>query len=164
MNCVKSMCVNSSFGGSGHSFASTVTKKHNSNKLFVQIDMPRLPEFDRNRAIGLLQEGTSQRDVATTLIVHINSIFRLWNRFQVTGSTRDRRRIGRPRVSTARQDRFIHHVHAQKRFLAASATARNIPGLRPITGESGWVIYLKRKLKRLITTLLFIVFTWVFCV
>lgn len=98
--------------------------------------MPRLLQNDRWRAVGMLQSGLSQREVAQRLNVHINTIGRLSNRFNRTRSTSDRPRSGRPRVTTARQDRYIQFVHLQDRFRPATVTARNIPGLQRISGRT----------------------------
>jgi transposase len=46
--------------------------------------MPRLDRATRNIAIGLLQAGESQNEVARTMIVNQSTISRLWNRFQQT--------------------------------------------------------------------------------
>ena len=65
--------------------------------------MPRLDPATRNIAIGRLQAGESQHEVARTLNVNQSTISRLWNRFQQTGSTNDRQRSGRPRITTPGQ-------------------------------------------------------------
>jgi DNA-binding transcriptional regulator LsrR (DeoR family) len=49
--------------------------------------MPRLDTATRNIAIGRLQAGESQNEVARTLNVNQRTISMLWNRFQQTGST-----------------------------------------------------------------------------
>ena len=62
--------------------------------------MPRLG----TDAIGMIQAGTPQRDVALRFGVHLNTIRSLWRRFQTTGSGSDRPRSGRPRLTSQRQD------------------------------------------------------------
>jgi hypothetical protein len=76
--------------------------------------MPRLSDLDRGRAIGMLDAGISQRRVAVALHVHECTISRLKTRYHATGSTKDRKRSGRPRVTNVRQDRYIvlQHLHA----------------------------------------------------
>ena len=91
--------------------------------------MPRLDPATRNIAIDHLQAGESQNEVART---H-STIFRQWNRFQQTGSTNNRQRSGRPRITTPGQDRYIRIFHLPNRTVAASATAAGIPGLRRIS-------------------------------
>jgi transcriptional regulator with XRE-family HTH domain len=44
--------------------------------------MPRLDPATRNIAIGRLQAGESQNEVARTLNVNQSTLSRLWNRFQ----------------------------------------------------------------------------------
>ena len=98
--------------------------------------MPRLYPATRNITIGRLQSGESQNEVARTLNVNQSTISRLWNRFQQTGSTNDRQRSGRPRITTPRQDRYIRVFHLRNRTVAASTTAAGIPGLRRISSQT----------------------------
>ena len=94
--------------------------------------MPRLATDTRHRAIGMIQAGTPQRNVALRFGVQQNNISSLWTRFQATGSGSDRPRSGRPRVTSQRQDQYIRVTHLRNRFQTASVTARTIPGLRRI--------------------------------
>ena len=98
--------------------------------------MPRLSEAQRNNIIGRLQAGESQQTVANVLNVSQSTISRLWNRFQQQGSTRDRPRSGRPRVTSQAQDRFIRLRHLRQRFQTAASTASVIPGLRRISEQT----------------------------
>ena len=95
--------------------------------------MPRLDPATRNIAIGRLQAGESQNEVARTLNVNQSTNCRLCSRFQQTGSTNDRQRSGRPRITTPGQDRYIRVFHLRIRTVAASTTAAGIPGLRRIS-------------------------------
>jgi hypothetical protein len=65
-----------------------------------------------------------------------SSISRLWNIFQQTGSTNDRQRSGRPRITTPGQARYIRVCHLRNRTVAASTTAAGIPGLRKISSQT----------------------------
>ena len=94
--------------------------------------MPRLGTDARHRAIGMIQAGTPQRDVALRFGVHWNTISSLWRRFQTTGSGSERPRSGRPRVTSQRQDQYIRVMHLCNRFQTAGVTARTIPWLRRI--------------------------------
>jgi transposase len=67
--------------------------------------MPKLDIATRNIAIGRLQAVESQNEVARTLNVNQSTISMVWNKFQQTGSTNDRHRSGRPRITTPGQDR-----------------------------------------------------------
>lgn len=87
---------------------------------------PGLSENKRQRAIGMLTAGCSQRDVAQEFNVHPSTICRLWNRFRTTGNVSDRQRSGRPRKTTVRQDRFIVTTSRRNRFMAAPRVAEEL--------------------------------------
>ena len=74
-------------------------------------EMVRLSQLDRGRAIALILQGRSQRDVAQQFGVHESTISRLVQRLRATGRLTDRPRSGRPRVTTQRQDRRKRLVH-----------------------------------------------------
>ena len=67
--------------------------------------MPRLDNDGRNQAIGMLNAGT----LATVISLHFGcnrkTIERYRRRFRVPGNVADRPRSGRPRVTTAADDR-----------------------------------------------------------
>lgn len=98
--------------------------------------MPRLSQDERNRAIGMLQSGRSQADVARHFGCHRNTILSLWRRYNQQNNVSDYPRTGRPRVTTQRQDNHIRLTHLRNRFQTASLTARTIPGLRPISSRT----------------------------
>jgi hypothetical protein len=52
------------------------------------------------------------------------------NRARATGTTSDRRRSGRPRETTLRQDRHITLIHLRNRFATAVDTSRRTSGIR----------------------------------
>lgn len=84
----------------------------------------------RERAIGMLQAGRSQRAVAAHFGVHEATISRLRHRLIQTGSVADRQRPGQPRVTTLRQDRYIRLTHLRDRFRSSARTARETRGRR----------------------------------
>ena len=98
--------------------------------------MPRLSEFERHRAVGMLETGMGHNEVARRFGVHRNTIQNLWRRYQQQGNTRDRPRSGRPRVTSQAQDNHIRVTHLLNRFRAATLTARTIPGLRVISART----------------------------
>ena len=51
------------------------------------------------------------------------------HRVRATGTTSDRRRSGRPRETTLRQDRRITIIHLRNRFVTTVGTAMRIPGI-----------------------------------
>ena len=73
------------------------------------------------RAIGMLTSGMSLRDLARQFKHHESTVSRLLNRFQQTGNVADRLRLGRPRKTTPREDRFLRrHLDAIDFFLVES--------------------------------------------
>ena len=90
------------------------------------------------QAIGMLSIGTSKRNVARLMNCNRSTIIDLWNRYQQQGHARDRPRTGRPRVTTANQDRYMRLSHARDRFLSAAETARKTIGThnKPINGNT----------------------------
>lgn len=71
----------------------------------------------RNVAIGMLTAGSSVRDVARHFGFSERTIHRLKTRFRQTGSVSDLPRSGRPKVTTARQDRYLVTSSRRNRFL-----------------------------------------------
>ena len=67
--------------------------------------MPRLNKDERNQAIGILNAGTSATIVSWHFGGTRQTIERLRRRFRVTGNFVDRPGSGRPRVTTAVDDR-----------------------------------------------------------
>ena len=90
--------------------------------------MVRLSQLDRGRAIALILQGRSQRDVAQQFGVHESTISRLVQHLSATGRLTDRPRSRRPRVTTQRQDRRIRLVHFRNRLRTATETAREVIG------------------------------------
>ena len=77
--------------------------------------MPRLSNDERNRAVTMLLQGTTQQEVATALGVHQTTVHRLQGRLVQFGNTNDRPRSGRLRVTTARQGRLMRLTHLRNR-------------------------------------------------
>ena len=98
--------------------------------------MPPLRAAARENAVGRLQAGQRQADVAHALNVSQSTISRLWNRFRQSGSTADAPRSGRPRVTTPAQDRFIRLHHLRNRFLSAQSTVQALPGNQRISRQT----------------------------
>ena len=90
--------------------------------------MQRLSKEQRQEAVRMLLNGRSQRDVANHFRVHKSTISRLYDRLRTTGTTDDRPRPGRDRVTTRREDAFIRLSHLRNRFQTPEETAKNIRG------------------------------------
>lgn len=67
----------------------------------------RMTPQDRFRAIGMIQAGMAHCQIAIALNRDHRIIDRLWDRFIQTGTTTDRPRSGRLRVTSARDDQYI---------------------------------------------------------
>ena len=63
-------------------------------------------------------------------------ISRLFQRYQQSGSTADRQRSDRPRITSAAEDRCIRVLHKRNRTVTARATASNVPGIRRISAQT----------------------------
>ena len=98
--------------------------------------MPRLTENQHLRAVGMMETGMAQNEVARHFGVHRNTISSLWRRFQQNGKPRDLPQSGRPCVTSRQQDNHIRLTHLRNRFQSSSLTARTIPGLRPISSRT----------------------------
>ena len=62
-------------------------------------EMVHLSQLERGRAIALILQGRSQRDVTQQFGVHESTISRLVQRLRASGRLTDRPRSGRPRVT-----------------------------------------------------------------
>ena len=92
--------------------------------------MPRLLQNERERAVGMFQAGMTQTKIANHFICARMTIYTLLVRVRATGTTSDRRRSGKPRETTLRQNRYITLIHLRNRFVTAVDTARRTPGIR----------------------------------
>ena len=90
--------------------------------------MPRLSNDECKRAVTMLLQGATQQEVATALGVHQTTVHRLQGRLAQFGNINDRPRSGRPRVTTARQDRLMRLTHLRNRTRTAVESAITMPG------------------------------------
>ena len=79
--------------------------------------------------MGMLIAGASKREFARRFRCTRAVIYRLEMRDRQTGTTLDRPRSGRSRVTTPRQDRRIRVQHLRERFRVATLTAIETPGI-----------------------------------
>ena len=84
--------------------------------------MPKLNNDEQNRVIGMQNAGMSATVVSQHLGCTRKAIERLRRRFRVTGNVADRPLSGRPRVTTAADDRYTILQHLRNRRLTAAAT------------------------------------------
>ena len=85
--------------------------------------MPRLNELHRGQAIGILQAGNTQEEVAFMFGVTKRAIQRLWRRLNSSWSVFNAPRSGRLRVTMPRDDRYMRRMHEQNCFQTAILTA-----------------------------------------
>ena len=78
----------------------------------------------------MLQANMNVTAVARTLGCKRLAIHRLRRCFQMTGSTKDRPRSGRPKVTSPADDRFIRLRHLRDRFLPATSSTNVVQGRR----------------------------------
>ena len=76
--------------------------------------------FRKGRIIGMLECARSQREVSQALNVSQCAISKLWKRFQTTGNVARRTVPGRPKVTTARQDRYLTITARRQGNISAS--------------------------------------------
>ena len=92
--------------------------------------MVRLSNVDRARALGMVQDGQPQYEVATLFGVSRGTISKLMTRYRETHDVKDRPRSGRPRSTTAQTDRRIVGLAARRRFVTANTIRADVQ--RPI--------------------------------
>lgn len=91
-----------------------------TSKAKPQVKMVRLNEAYLNRAIGMIQSGTSQRRTADILGVSISQVNRAWLRYQTNNSPNYTHGGGRQRATTAANDRYIVRRALLERTLNAT--------------------------------------------
>ena len=94
--------------------------------------MPRLSNYERHEALGMLR-AMPAADVANHFQVHKSTIHRIAQRFNQTGAVADRERSGRPRATSAIEDRHIRTTHLRRRFKSAASTSRDWNGVNDIS-------------------------------
>ena len=85
-----------------------------------------LTPAESNRAVGMLQAGLRQVDIARELGTTQSVISRLWNRYRETGTTSRRRGQGRRRCTTQQQDRYITLTIRRNPILPATQLRRQL--------------------------------------
>lgn len=89
-----------------------------------------LSEVEVARMVTLIQEGYSQREVATRMGVSQSVVSRAYTRYQETNRFDRRPGQGRHRVTDPRDDRAIVREVRRQPFLNANIVARNFPNRR----------------------------------
>ena len=110
-------------------------KKHNSFSFIALLFMPRFSEHERSGAIGMLKADVRVSDVARYRYCHPSTIQRLGDRYQATGTVKDRRRSGQPRMATGVKSQLPsivnrRYLHRRCPFRPATVGARRIVGFQ----------------------------------
>ncbi len=91
------------------------------------LDMRRhVQQHEVARLIQMLEDGSTQRDVAAAFGVTQSVVSRAWNRYLATGGYVRRPGQGRLRCTTARQDRYIRQMAVRRRHSTARALQMDI--------------------------------------
>lgn len=90
---------------------------------------------EMNRAVGMLEVGVRQVDVAERLGTTQSVISRLWRRYRDTGNPRERH-LGRRRATTAIQDRYITLQARRQSSLTATELKSRLQAVHNVTVHS----------------------------
>ncbi|GFV73184.1 transposable element Tcb2 transposase [Trichonephila clavipes] len=83
-------------------------------------------DFTRGRMIGKLEEGRTVTSVAAEVEINKSVVSRSWEAFQTTGTAVNKVGGGRPRTTTAGDDRYIILQAKRGRQQSASAIAQQL--------------------------------------
>ena len=112
-----------------------MNKTHSSFSFIALLFMPRFSEHKKSGAIGMLKACVRVSDVARYHFCHPSTIQRLRDRYQATGTVKDRHRSSQPRMATGvkRQltsivyRRYLHRLYP---LWQATFSVRRIVGLQ----------------------------------
>ena len=97
----------------------------------------QLSKEKQQSIITLRQEGQSSRKISRTLNVS-SAVAKTIKRYDETGSHEDRPRTGRPRVTSAAEDKFIRVTSLRNRQLTAPQIRAHINALQSSSPENVW--------------------------
>ncbi|XP_065650324.1 uncharacterized protein LOC136078479 [Hydra vulgaris] len=86
----------------------------------------RISEKTRYESIFLRNQGLSHRQIANKLNIAYSIVARILKRFTKTGDIDDRRRSGRPAVTTQRDERLLIRLMKHDRKLSSSALCHKL--------------------------------------
>jgi hypothetical protein len=84
----------------------------------------------------MTETGESQNAVAARYSVHRSMMSRLWQLYQLSGSTNDGPSSGRPRITNPVEDLYIQEFQPRHRTATASQTPSSIHCLRRISAQT----------------------------
>ena len=91
--------------------------------------MPRLRQYDCERAVGMVQAGMARQAIADDFNMSRITISRLMIRLRQTDRMNDRPHNDRPYEMSQRQDRHLRLIHLRNHMITAEDTARRTFGL-----------------------------------
>lgn len=100
--------------------------------------MDRTPQ-EAAQAVALLQAGLGQREVARRLRISRSSVQRVYRRYLETGAFDRRPGTGRPRATSAADDRYIQLSVLRNRRLNAVQVQRSLRDERQVVISSDTV-------------------------
>ena len=109
--------------------------KHSSFCFIDLLFMSRLSEHEQSGAMGMLKAGVRVSDVARYHNCHPSIMQHLRDSYQATGTVKDRRRSGQPRMATGAKSQltsivYRRYLHQRYPLRPATASARRIVELQ----------------------------------
>jgi transposase len=102
---------------------------------------PRLTDSAKLEAISMIKKGCSYKQIATTIGTSKSTIHNIIERYEQTGSVKERARSGRPRISTPREDRILLQITKKNKSLPSHQLAKNWKLSSGLTASSSLVRY-----------------------
>ena len=90
----------------------------------LSLNMHRLNQNQRIQALTMLACGDNVSNISRAFGCHRKTIIRLHQGFQQTDGVADCCRLGRPRFTNPRTDRFITLTHLRRHFQMATSSAK----------------------------------------
>ena len=106
--------------------------KENGQKIFIGLYHKRHHYLlntllkERQKAVGMLENGAKQRVVAQRFNVTQSVIIRVWAQYRQSQIVDDRPRSGRPRATTQAPDRLIRTFTLRNRTVTAGQIASHL--------------------------------------
>ena len=97
----------------------------------------RLTSDEMHVGIGMLEAGSSQRNVTEHLDVSQSVVSRMWNRYQMNGNSQHRHGGGRAKATSDIQDRYIGLLARRNPFRNATSLRNDFQNARQ---QVGWTL------------------------
>lgn len=107
--------------------------------VIIKVLIMSLTPEECTRILTMLENGRGQRETARIVGVSLSTVQRVRQQFQDTGSNLRRPTTGRPRCTTAREDRYLINTMLRNRFLTGTALTHHFLGLGG-SNPSAWTV------------------------